>query len=199
MNKYNFASTNSITESFVQHGIKFLVKCIHDKELVSAAFSIECGHLVDVNFICDENNYVAVRIGGLITNVPDDKRFRVLKTCNVLNEFPIFKYVLDSDGDVNVSYDIPNNENNGVGEVAYELFLHSMLLLNIAYELFMTALILDDDVDGLKQIMIKRLLETHNKMKTHFESCTDTTEEFFGCEMGKYNEAATDQDDEWDT
>lgn len=86
MNKYEFKAINLIAETFEKRGVKFDVVSHHGSEQLLAGFSVDCGPNVIMRFISrDNDNDVAARIFGLISNTPKEKRTRIMEACNVLN------------------------------------------------------------------------------------------------------------------
>lgn len=79
---------------------------------------------------------VSVRIFSLVKS-PENKREDILKVCNELNsKFRYAKFVLDSDLDVNVEYDIARN-NGALGETAMEIIVRFHKIINEAYPMLM--------------------------------------------------------------
>ncbi len=150
MNKYEFNATNLIAETFEKRGIIFDVVSHNDSEQILAGFSVECGPNVIMRFISDgNNNDVAARIFGLITNTPKEKRSRVIEACNMLNnKIRYMKFYLDTEGDINVEYDFPvHSPDNGIGEMAFEIFVRTMKILDSEYSIFMKALYSEEELD----------------------------------------------------
>lgn len=149
MNKYEFKAINLIAEAFAKRGVKFDVVNYHGSEQLLAAFPVDCGPNVIMRFIsCDNDNDVAVRIFGLISNTPKEKRYRIMDACNVLNhKIRYIKFYLDTDGDINVEYDFPvRSPDDGIGEMAFEIFVRMMQILDSEYSIFMKALYTDEKI-----------------------------------------------------
>lgn len=150
MTKYTFKAINLIAETFEKRGIKFDVVSHHGSEQLLAGFSVDCGPNVIMRFISrDNDNDVAVRIFGLISTTPKEKRARVMEACNVLNhKIRYMKFDLDTDGDINVEYDFPvHSPDDGIGEMAFEIFVRMIQILNSKYNIFMKALYSDEELD----------------------------------------------------
>ena len=82
-----FKATNLISESFDQHGVKYRINEMENASEIEAGFSIKGGPAVSVRFIStDQENDVAVRVFGLINQVPEEKRMTVTEACNRLSE-----------------------------------------------------------------------------------------------------------------
>ena len=55
------------------------------------------------------------------------------------------KFVLDNDGDINVEYDFPlKSSDDCVGEIAFEIFVRMMQILDEHYSIFMKAMYSND-------------------------------------------------------
>lgn len=150
MSKYEFKAINLIAETFEKHGVKFDVVNHHGSEQLLAGFPVDCGPNVIMTFISNDNdNDVAARIFGLISNTPKEMRFRVMEVCNVLNhKICYMKFYLDTDGDINVEYDFPvHSSDDGIGEMAFEIFVRTMQILDSEYSIFMKALYIDEKLD----------------------------------------------------
>lgn len=94
MKKYEFNSINRIAEVFEEHEVKFHVINMHGQEEVLAGFSVDNGPKVIMKFISrDNDNDVAARIFGLVSNTPREKHPRVLETCNILGKKVFIPYV----------------------------------------------------------------------------------------------------------
>lgn len=173
MNKYEFNATNLIAETFEKHGVKFDVVSHHGSEQLLAGFSVDCGPNVIMRFISrDNDNDVAARIFGLITNTPKEKRARVMEACNALNhKIRYTKFYLDADGDINVEYDFPvHTPDNGIGEMAFEVFVRMMHILDSNYNIFMKALYSEDELDiqgrSVPAELMQRLQELREMIET---------------------------------
>lgn len=190
MNKYEFHATNLIAETFEKKGVKFDVVNYQGNEQLLAGFSVECGPNVIMRFISrDNDNDVAARIFGLISNTPKEKRFRVMEACNVLNhKIRYMKFYLDNDGDINVEYDFPvHSPDDGIGEMAFEIFIRMMQILNSEYSIFMKALYSEDELDlqghSVSAELMQKLQELRKMMEARMvagDSAND--EEFDDCE-----------------
>ena len=145
-NKYEFKATRLIAETFEDHGIKFGVESHGGVEMLLAGFPIECGPNVLVSFAShDDDNDVSIRLFSLLSGIPDEKRLDVMTACNELNRKARYiKCYIDSDGDVNIEYDIPVRcPDEAIGEVALEMLLRLKKILDGEYGHFMRALYAD--------------------------------------------------------
>lgn len=184
MNKYEFNATNLIAETFEKRGVKFDVVNHHGSEQLRAGFSVNCGPNVIMRFISrDNDNDVAARIFGLITNTPKDKRTRVMEACNVLNhKIRYMKFNLDTDGDINVEYDFPlHSPDDGIGEMAFEVFIRMMQILDSEYCIFMKALYSDEELDiqghSVPAELKQKLQELRKMMETRMSTMEDSTDD----------------------
>lgn len=177
MNKYEFNATNLIAETFEKLGVKFDVVSHHGSEQLLAGFSVDCGPNVIMRFISrDNDNDVAARIFGLISNTPKEKRVRVMEACNVLNhKIRYMKFYLDTDGDINVEYDFPvHSPDDGIGEMAFEIFIRTMQILDSEYSIFMKALYSEEELDvqghSIPAELMQRLQELRKMMEARMSA-----------------------------
>ena len=173
MKKYEFNATTLIAETFEKRGVKFDVVSHYGSEQLLAGFSIDCGPNVIMRFISrDNDNDVAARIFGLITNIPKEKRTRVMEACNVLNrKIRHMKFYLDTVGDINVEYDfLVHSPDTEIGEMAFEIFVRMMRNLDSEYSIFMKALYSDGELDiqghSIPTELIQKLQELRKMMET---------------------------------
>lgn len=184
MNKYDFNAINLIAETFEKRGVKFDVVSHHGSEQLLAGFSVDCGPNVIMRFISrDNDNDVAARIFGLISNTPKEKRARVMEACNVLNhKIRYMKFYLDTDGDINVEYDFPvNSPDNGIGEMAFEIFVRMMQILDSEYSIFMKALYSEEELDiqrySVPAELMHKLQELRKMMEARMDAMDDSDDE----------------------
>lgn len=182
MNKYEFKAINLIAETFEKRGVKFDVVSHHGSEQLLAGFSVDCGPNVIMRFISSDNdNDVAARIFGLISNTPKEKRARVMEACNVLNhKIRYMKFYLDTDSDINVEYDFPvHSPDDGIGEMAFEIFVRTMHILDSEYSVFMKALYSDEDLDiqghNVSAELMQKLQELRKMMEARMAAMEDST------------------------
>ena len=177
MNEYEFKAINLMTQTFEKHGVKFKVVEAPSAEIIVAGFSINGGPQVEECFISRDNgNDVAVRVFRLVTKTPRARRSRVLEACNILNrKVRHLKFSIDTDGNVNVEYDFPEyTPDNGIGEMALEIFARTMQTLNSEYHIFMKAIYTDEilEDDSLMK-KLERLFRMYKEKKTAEDSETD--------------------------
>lgn len=184
MNKYEFKAIKLIAETFEKRGVKFDIVSHHGSEQLMAGFSIDCGPNVIMRFISrDNDNDVAARIFGLITNTPKEKRARVMEACNVLNrKIRYMKFYLDTDGDINVEYDFPvHSPDNGIGEMAFEIFVRMMQILDSEYSIFMKALYSEEDLNiqghSVPTELMQRLQELRKMMEARMTTAGASDDE----------------------
>ena len=181
MNQYEFKATGLIAETFVKHGVCFEVKYHDGMEELRAPFPIESGPVVIMRFISrDNDNDVAVRVFGLISRIPEEKRAPVAEVCNALNQKVRFlKFCLDTDGDVSAEYDFPmRSPDEGIGEMAFEIFIRMMHILGSEYGAFMKALCLDGARDlrnpGIPEVLMRKLEELRRMRETRPAAADDS-------------------------
>lgn len=184
MNKYEFKAINLIAETFEKRGVKFDVVSHDGSEELRACFSVDCGPFVIMRFISrDNDNDVAARIFGLISNTPKEKRARVMEACNVLNhKIRYMKFYLDTDGDINVEYDFPvHSPDDGIGEMAFEIFVRMMQILDSEYSIFMKALYSDEELDiqghSVPAELMQKLQELRKMLETRMAAMEDSTDD----------------------
>lgn len=184
MSKYEFKAINLITETFEKRGVKFDVVSHRGSEQLLAGFSVDCGPNVIMRFISrDNDNDVAARIFGLITNTPKEKRGRVMEACNVLShKIRYMKFYLDTDGDINVEYDFPvHTPDDGIGEMAFEIFVRTMQILDSEYSIFMKALYSDEELDiqghSVPTELMQKLQELRKMMESRMATLEDSTDD----------------------
>lgn len=150
MNEHEFKAIDLVAEAFEKHGAKFRVFKMQEQGELLAGFPVNGGPTVLMKFIVrDDDNDAAARIFGLITKVPAEKRSRVLEACNALNlKVRFLKFVMDADGDINVEYDFPvRSGDECIGEMAFEIFVRAMSILDNEYGIFMKALYIDEPLN----------------------------------------------------
>lgn len=184
MNKYEFKAINLIAETFEKRGVEFDVKNHHGMEELQTFIPIDCGTFTIMRFISHDNdNDIAVRIIGLVSNTPKEKRNRVMEACNVLNhKIRYMNFSLDDDGDVVVAYDFPvRSPDEGIGEMAFEIFVRTMQILDSEYSIFMKALYSEDELDiqghSIPAELMQRLQELHKRMEARMNAAGASNDE----------------------
>lgn len=202
MSKYEFKAINLIAENFEKHGVKFDVVSLHRSEQLLAGFPVDCGPNVIMRFISNDNdNDVAARIFGLISNTPKEKRVRVMEACNVLNhKIRYMKFCLDTDGDINVEYDIPvHSSDDCIGEMAFEIFVRTMQILDSEYSIFMKALYTDEELDiqglTIPAELMQKLQELRKMIVTRMAVGEDSIDDEDPDDLDLDHEAVDSSDD----
>ena len=130
-------------EAFRNHKLKYTVNETNEYQDIHVPFGIKNGPSVVVRYIShDRRNDVLVRIMNLVNNAPAEKRPRLLDVCNSLNtKFRFIKFTLDAENNLHIEYDFPTNSGDeSIGEMAFEIFIRIMQILNEAYPVIATAL-----------------------------------------------------------
>lgn len=184
MIEYDFNATNRIAETFEARGIIYDVVHRFGHEQLLAGFAIECGPAVIMRFISrNDDNDVAARIFGLISNAPEEKHSRLMKACNILNsKIRHLKFYLEDDGDVNVEYDFPvSSPDDDIGEMAFEILMRTMRILNAEYGIFMKALYTDEPLairaEPFPSELMKKAQELRKAVEAHLAAAGDEDED----------------------
>lgn len=118
--------------------------------MILIPFNVTGGAQVNVGFISrSDSNDVDVRVCPLISQIPEEKRLRLLEACNlVMNRQRHLKFVIDDAGNLNVEYDITQMVSDEVlPEIAVEMFARMQRILNEEYSYLMKALYSDAPLD----------------------------------------------------
>lgn len=143
-----FDTIKYLVEAFNAHGLKYQVCETDQFQEIHVPFGINNGPFVDVRYISvNRGNDTLVRIMNLVNKVPEEKRYRILEVCNLLNhKYRFLKFIMDPENDVNVEYDLPvSTGNDCLGEMAFEIFIRTMHILNEGYVLIAKALYAEDE------------------------------------------------------
>lgn len=179
MGNYQLKAINYIAETFQRHSIKFYGLRHPDSEELLANFSVDCGPNVMLRFCSHDNeNDVSIRIFGLISNIPPEKRFRILDACNVLNQkIRFIKFALDSDGNINVKYDFPVcSPDDAIGDMVLEVSIRMLQVLNAEYSIFMRALYTDDELYLPTEQIQKKLAQEIKALEERLDTQTAASE-----------------------
>lgn len=202
MSKYEFKAINLIAKTFEKRGVKFDVVRHHGSEQLLAGFPVDSGPNVIMRFISNDNdNDVAARIFGLISNTPKEKRVRVMEACNVLNhKIRYMKFCLDTDGGINVEYDLPvHSSDDCIGEMAFEIFVRTMQILDSKYSIFMKALYTDEELDiqgpTIPAELMQKLQELRKMMETRLAVGEDSIDDEDSDALDLDHEAVDSPDD----
>ena len=99
-----------------------------------------------------------------------------MEACNVLNhKIRYMKFYLDTDGDINVEYDFPvHSPDNGIGEMAFEIFVCMMQILDSEYSIFMKALYSEEELGiqgrSIPAELMQRLQELRKMMEAQMNA-----------------------------
>lgn len=202
MKTYEFKAINLIAEIFEKRGVKFDVVSHHGSEQLLAGFPVDSGPNVIMRFISNDNdNDVAARIFGLISNIPKEKKIRVMEACNVLNhKIRYMKFCLDTDGDINVEYDLPlHSSDECIGEMVFEIFVRTMQILDSEYSIFMKALYTDEELDiqgpTIPAELMQKLQELRKMMETRMAADEDSIDDEDSDDLNLDHEAVDSPDD----
>ena len=143
-----FDTIKYLVEAFDAHGLKYQVNETDRFQEIHVPFGIKNGPFVDVRYISvNRGNDTLVRIMNLVNKVPEEKHYKILEVCNMLNhKYRFLKFIIDPDNDVHVEYDLPvSTGNDCLGEMAFEIFIRTMQILNEGYVLIAKTLYADDE------------------------------------------------------
>lgn len=92
------------------------------------------------------------------------------------------KFYLDTDGDINVEYDFPvHSPDNSIGEMAFEIFVRMMQILDSEYSIFMKALYTEEELDikghSIPAELMQRLQELRKKMEARMTTAGASDDE----------------------
>lgn len=202
MSKYKFKAINLLAEAFEKHEANFHVLSLRGREELLAGFPVNGGPTVLMNFIArDNDNDVAARIYGLITNIPMAKRARAMEACNILNrDMRFLKFYINRDGDINVDYDFPvHGSDDCIGEMAFEIFVRTMNILGRKYKIFMKALYTEENLEAYERSVpseLRGLLEGLRGDPDLPDGLRSLVDSLDGCEADEDSEDETGGDDE---
>ena len=148
-----------LTEAFDTHGLRYRVYETEQYQEIHVPFGIKNGPFVDVRYISvNRGNDTLIRIMNLVNRVPEEKRLRILEVCNTLNNmYRFLKFNMDHDNDIHVEYDFPvSTGNDCLGEMAFEIFVRTMQILNEGYALLARVLYSEDDTGAKASTEMER-------------------------------------------
>lgn len=136
-----YKAIEQIKREFENKGIKYAFDEQEDSQIIRAGIPIENGPRIMVLFIArDDDNDIAVRVFGLISQVKEPQKKELLDALNICNsKFRFYKFYIDADNDVNVEYDFLTEANN-IGPMALEALVRISSILDEAYPIMMKAL-----------------------------------------------------------
>ena len=138
-----FKATTLIANEMEEQGFTYSIKEFEKVSEVYVEFGIKNGPHAAVRFLsADDNNCVSVRLLGLVNHVSEENEAKVLKAVNECNnKYRFIKFVLDSDRDVNMEFDIPMEaKDDSVGPEACEILVRMMGLADDTFPVFMKAI-----------------------------------------------------------
>ena len=208
MDKYEFKATNLIAEKLEKDDITYWVVKKHGWEAVCVGFSINNGPNLSVQFFSiDDSNSVAVHI-QLVTGIQPEKRMRVLEACNILNyRMRYLKFNVDADGDINCEYDFPEKiPDKCIGEIALEILVKVMRILNKEYQIFMKALYTNESFQEMErnrervseeelEELRKKIMELLDKEEDDEDWDTESRMESFSPLISREIEMESDEED----
>ena len=182
-----FKSIRLLIESFDAHDLKYHIYENEQYQEIHIPFGIKNGPYAAVRFISKGlGNDTLVRIVNLVNKVPEEKRYRVLEACNTLNsKYRFLKFNMDTDNDVQVEYDLPvSTGDDCLGEMAFEILIRTMQILNEGYILIAKALYAADepvsdsqpDPDAEKDLL-KLLTDSHDGINIRISKATPSDSE----------------------
>ncbi len=138
-----FYTTKLISETFDQRGVKYRINELDSVSDIEAGYKVAGGPIISIRFISNsEKNDVAVRVFGVINEIPAEKRAAMLEACNqLMKEIRFLKFCLDDRNDINVEYDFAmNTPDDAIGECCFEMLARMMTILDQKYPVLARAL-----------------------------------------------------------
>ena len=136
-------ATLMIAEAFDKRDIKYTIQEIGDEtSVVDAGFGIACGPSAHILFASsDEENDVAIRITGLMQNIPSDKRAAMNEACNTINDkMRYLRFCIHGDNLIG-EYDLPVKiSDECLAECCVEIFIRTIQILHTEYHIFPEAI-----------------------------------------------------------
>lgn len=118
-----------------------------DEADILIPFTIMCGPSAMLSVICDDDTPdIAIRLFGLLNDIPVEKRDAVSKACNMLNNIiRYYKFALDEDGDVYMAYDLPlATSRSDIGYMVLEMFSKAHSILDEYYNVLCKAVYIEE-------------------------------------------------------
>ena len=158
MTGYIFKATDLIAESFEKRGIKFssyyfFEDDIERLQIILHKDGIPPGAVIKFSST-DNDNDVAVRIFSLVSRTPLEKRLQIIEECNELNrKYRFATFFCDKRGSIHMRYSFPiHTPDEGVGEMAYEIFIRYIKILNDdEYNVYLDGQSFDDKFDIMER------------------------------------------------
>ena len=155
-------TTRLIAHAFDESGIKYKLEEVDNYSIITAAYDIEAGPTVSVNFISDSDmNDVIVYIHGLLHRVPASKRSSLLETLNTIHKnSPVFTFYLDDSSTVNVKTELPYGVADCcIGTLCRNLYFLSMIVLQDIYPVLANALYSSNETKPISSELVAFLRE----------------------------------------
>ena len=124
-----------------------------------------------------------------------------MDACNVLNhKIRYLKFYLDTDGDINIEYDFPVRcPDDGIGEMAFEIFVRMMQVLDSEYSIFMKALYTEEELDikgrNVSAELLQRLQELRMRMGARKAAADESADDNEGDDIEQNLELVGSPDD----
>lgn len=105
-----------------------------------------------------------------------------MEACNMLNhKIRFMKFCLDAEGNINVEYDFPTHSpDEDIGEMAFEIFVRMMQILDSEYSIFMKALYSDEELDiqshSIPAELMQKLQELRKMMEARMADVEDSAD-----------------------
>ena len=131
-----YKANDLLTAYFDSKDLHYIVESPDETERLHVFYPVPNGPTIDIQFISrDDDNSVALRVFSLFNKVRKDREAEVLRVINRLNhEYRYVKFCLDSDYDLLVEYDIPNETGDEtLGAVGTEIFMRLGKILGDSY------------------------------------------------------------------
>lgn len=135
-----YKSTNLIKQEFEKQGLTCPVREDDNTSTLVLLFPISDGPAKEVHFVSsDDSNCVLVYLFRYISNTSKEKRNGLLELINEFNnEYRFIRFILDSDGDINIEADISGRADDScVGAEAFDIFYQIYKAANECYPKFM--------------------------------------------------------------
>lgn len=129
-----------ISRKFDELELHYRVTQGKNSDVIRLNMSTDSGAKTEyVIFPSGKESDVSVRVYGIV-KVPENKREALMKVCNELNsKYRYAKFVMDTDRDVNVEYDIARN-NGALADTVMEIIVRFHKIIDEAYPMLMRAI-----------------------------------------------------------
>ena len=97
----------------------------------------------------DDPRRIGAKLLGIVENIPEFKKARMIETCNILNKISFFNLYVEDDS-VMANYTIPlHTSDECVGEIVEELIHRAEIFMVELYPVFVMALYTQTDIQKL--------------------------------------------------